>query len=223
MGFRSRLLKLAYQLHRHEFSGRALDRWLGIILAVIALVWAWGWLPGGWWVTAVAAILLVLLIAFELWARRAAYVHFAPQDAAILAPQPEKEPLKPEDKIAIRATGHFEVEGRRQFFADLQAFFRTFATREHAVIAYVPRSRFLGLGQWPSEEVGMWYIFFLPQQVIALEPGTLAFGGQQRPALRIAYQGAKRLETVYLTFDSEDDRQRVQDDILWDAEPSSSR
>ncbi len=216
VGLDSRLLRFAYQLHRHEVSGRALDRWLGICLFLVGLLWAWGWLPGGRWVAVVAALLLVGLIAFQVWARRAAYVRFTPSDAQ--TPPQRGEKLSPEDKIAIRATGHFEVEGRRQFFADLQAFFRTFATREHAVIAYVPKSRFLGIGRWPGHEVGMWYIFFLPRQVISLEWGDLIFGTRRRPASRITYRGEKRPETIYLSFDGEEERRRVWEDILCDAD-----
>ncbi len=215
MSPRSRLLKVAYQLHRYELGGRPLDRWLGIVLVLVGLL---GALIARWGITFVAGLLLLGLILYEAWARHVGYVEFVAQGLADDGHVPvEKVALDPQDKIPIRATGRFEVEGRSQFFVELQAFFRTFATREHAVIAYVPRSRFLGISQWPSREVGMWYIFFLPRQVVGLAPGRLGFGREHRPALRILYQGEKRVEAVYLSFDDEAARRRVWSDILWDA------
>ncbi len=219
MSLRSRLLKLAYQIHRHELGGRPLARWGGIALVLVGALGALGVLPGGWAVTATAGLLLSGLVAFSLWARRRGYVEFLAQEASSGRMNPEGSALTPQDKIAIRATGHFEVEGRRGFFVELQAFFRTFATREHAVIAYVPRSRFLKVARWPEHEVGLWYIFFLPSQVVDLAPGTLVFGRERRLALRVLYQGERGMETVYLSFDSEIDRRRVWEDLLWDATP----
>ncbi len=217
MNVRSRWLKLAYQLHRHELNGWPLDRWLGALFVLVALASVLGRWPDKWLVASVAGVFLASFIAFEVWARRAAYVTFVAQKPTVRDSQSEHAPLLPQDKVEVRATGRFEVEGRSQFFVELQAFFRTFATREHAVIAFVPRSRFLWLGQWPEHERGLWYIFFLPRQVVSLEPGVLAFGGRERLALRVTYQQDKRLEAAYLSFDNETDRYRVWEDILRDA------
>ncbi|MCD6289900.1 MAG: hypothetical protein J7M34_05295 [Anaerolineae bacterium] len=213
----SRLLKIAYQLHRYECNGRPLDRWLGTLLVLIALLGLPRWIPGGRWTTLVTTLLLIGLIAFEIWARRSAYVRFVQQGEATRHPRSDGGALRPEDKIAIRATGQFEVEDRSRFFVNLQAYFRTFATREHAVMAYVPRSRFLWMARWPENEIGMWYMFFLPEDVMNVEPGLLYFGDESSPALRVTCRHEERQKTVYLTFSHEEDRQRVWCDILWDA------
>ncbi len=215
--WKGRLFRWVYQLHRHQWNGWPLDRWLRAIWIAMGGLGLLMRGPGGWLITLAAGILLIGHLAVGVWAGRNAYVEFV-ADSSPASPFPrEQTRLHPQDKVEVRATGRFEVEGRSQFFAELQAYFRTFATREHAVMAWVPRSRFLWVGQWPEHELGMWYIFFLPQQVVSLEPGSLAFHGAPRPALRVTYQAPKGLERVYLSFAGEEDRQRVWVDIAQDA------
>jgi hypothetical protein len=190
-----------------------MDRALGALLILIGGLSAMGWMPGGWWATAVAGVVFCCLSGVVLWARHAAYIEFSVQD---VVPATTPAPLQPHDKIAVRATGRFEVEGRRQFFLDLQAYFRTFATRERAVFAIVPPSRFLGIGTWPPHELGMWYYFFLPKHVLGVRPGMIVTRHGPRPALRVTCQSLKKAEDLYLTFESDEDRQRVWQDILYD-------
>jgi hypothetical protein len=97
--------------------------------------------------------------------------------------------LRPGDKVQMRATGRFAVNGQAHDFADLLAYWRTFASREHAVMAIQHDSHWLLLGTMPEELVGMWYIFFAPEAVRNLTPGRLTFG-QTGPALRAAYTPA---------------------------------
>jgi len=138
--------------------------------------------------------------------------------------------LDPKDKVKLHATGTFEVEGKTHFFAHLLAYWRTFTSREHAVMAIVHPSRFLKLAHMPEEHVGMWYIFFRPEAIRTITPGLLSFGAQTSPALRVSYlnsppssdkdqgRAAKRsLVTVHLAFEDEESRQRVWADLLADA------
>jgi hypothetical protein len=177
--------------------------------------------------------LLILLAGGWLWLRgwaaRRQHVLFLPQPE----PPPAGQALDPTDKILIRATGRFEVEGKSHFFVELLAYWRTFATREHAVMAIVHKSRFLGLMRWPEDELGMWYIFFRPEAIEAITPGRLTFGTAQRQALGVRYRSApaetgisgrksrrpaKSLsETTYLTFDDDAARRRVWADLLADS------
>lgn len=215
--WKGQLFRWVYQLHRHQWNGWPLARWL---LAVWIAIGGLGLLlggPGGWLIALAASALLIGHLAVSIWAGRNAYVEFVTDGSLASFLPGDQAKLHPQDKIEVRATGRFEVEGRSQFFAELQAYFRTFATREHAIMALVPRSRFLRVGQWPEHELGMWYIFFLPQQVISLEPGFLSFYGASRPALRVTYRAQKGLERVYLSFASEEDRRRVWVDIAHDA------
>jgi len=209
------LFKWCYQLHGHRWNGWPLDCWLSFALILLVGLALLGMLPGGRITACIAALASLSLWGVLLWARRHRYVIFIAEPPPADPGPPA--PLEPSDKVELRATGHFAVEGKEHDFSELRAYFRTFATREHAVMAIVPPSRFLLLGSWPTHEVGMWYIFFRPQQILGLTPGTLRFGSHARPALRVVYQAEKGPETVYLSFDDPADRQRVWADLRQDA------
>lgn len=176
-----------------------------------------------------AVLALIMLFAAGLaflmrWAGRRMYVHFEPQ---LHLAHPAPACLDPTDKVLVHATGEFAVEGKVHLFADLLAYWRTFATREHAVMAIVHRSRFLLLGQAPSQDLGMWYIFFTPETVESLAPGVIRFGRSRRPALRVAYRHAPAspsgrkppkplTRVVYLAFEDGSARQAVWADMRSD-------
>ncbi|MGQ9668424.1 MAG: hypothetical protein ACUVWB_14050, partial [Anaerolineae bacterium] len=105
--------------------------------------------------------------------------------------------------------------GKEHFFVDLEAIYHTFETREHAIMAHVPWSRFL-LARSRRQYVGMWYAFFKPEDIRRIEIGELEYGLQYRPALRLHYQGPKREETVLLAFSSEEERARALSDLYYD-------
>ena len=136
--------------------------------------------------------------------------------------------------MKLWATGRFEVEGKTAFFAGLLAYWRTFTSREHAVMAIVHSTRFLLLARRPDEQVGMWYMFLPPETIAEMAPGQLAFGAASGPALRIIYryvpatwQGKKPPrsfdETVYLAFEDEEARLRVWADLLADRQTEKTR
>jgi hypothetical protein len=150
------------------------------------------------------------------------YVIFEPQSGQT-SPVPRR--LDPADKVLMHSTGQFEVADKSQFFADLLAYWRTFASCEHAVMALVHRSRYLLLGQVAERDLGMWYVFFQPQMIEEIVPGMLTFGRVQRQALRVSYRyspptGSKRkppqpvTRVVYLGFEDEEARQRVWADMV---------
>jgi hypothetical protein len=77
----------------------------------------------------------------------------------------------------------------------------------------------------PENDLGLWYIFFRPEDVCTITPGRLTFGATGRPALRVVYAivptasiGRKRpsqpiIDTVYLAFDDEAARGKVWGDL----------
>jgi hypothetical protein len=225
------LLKLAYQLRHHTLGEWSLDRWgitVGSLAAAgILLRWflrelppapAWHW----------AILLLIIVSALGLaylrhWAGRQMYVVFAAAPSSVA---PASRPLAPTDKVSVRATAVFEVEGKERLFADLLAYWRTFGSREHAVLAIVQRARFLLLGSVAERILGMWYVFFTPAMIETITPGTVAFGAASRPALRVAYRftppaaGRKPAALVtrllYLSFADEAGRAQVWADLLAD-------
>ena len=114
---------------------------------------------------------------------------------------------------------------RRDTWPNLTAYWRTFGSREHAIMAIQHASRFL-LGSLPAEQIGMWYIFFKPEDVESVAAGTVAFGGLRRPGLRVVYLRAPASdgkkpkkpvrEPVHLAFETEAARDRVWADLLAD-------
>jgi len=228
------LLKLFYNLRAHRIGEWSVDRllvtfaWTAAVFVLLRWVLAgqpalalWHWL--------VLAALLLGGLAVIVLARAAAksdFIRFTVQpDLAA----PPAMPLAPQDKVQTYATGHFEVEGKAAFFAGLLAYWRTFATREHAVMAIVHRTRFLGLARTADAQLGMWYIFFAGEHVEAVRAGELQFGGERRPALCVTYRhapsqpAARRLaarlhpapthRTVYLAFEDDAARFRVWADL----------
>jgi len=211
-----KLYWVIYRLKGHRFLGWTLALWIRLLLlAAAAVAFSEGSTPG-----AVAfVVLLVISFALEQVAGRASYLRFTPSDAA--TPRPEL--LAPREKIHLRVSGHFGVEGKWKRFVNLEAYFRTFASREHALMAWVPPSRYLLVGRWPEKDFGLWYIFFRPEHIREITPGTLAVGGVEWHALMIRYwepeEGKKKAQEsiAHLGFEDVESRDRVWADLLWDA------
>jgi len=214
------LFKASYVLRRYEVMGAPAQRWIVILLLLAALLMAIGLLPGG-----LVGGLTGLLLALALLAGQ---------------PTPAAAPISPAEKLLVRATGLFEVEGKAQRFTELPAFYRSFSTREQAIMAVLaPSRRLAGLANWPEDELGMWYIFVKHDELRAVQPGVLRFGRSRRPALRLLVEQvlpdknavmdawglqwgkdkskpATRQQTIYLSFDGEAERARVMEDLLLD-------
>lgn len=225
-----RLYKLAYQLRTHEFAETRLDllgRNLALLAAAIILL---QWLVRGrpplplwhWLVLALILLAALGLIVLRPLAGRAGYVAFSPEPGRS-APAPLA--MDPDDKEATFVTGRFEVEGKEASLAHLTAYWRSFGSREHAIMAIQHASRFL-LGHMPGGWIGMWYVFFKPEDVERVVPGEVTFGAARQPGLQIRYwrvppqEGKKPkkpvLETVHLAFETEAARDRVWADLLAD-------
>lgn len=234
------LFKTFYMLRRYHVVGAPLERWITVLLLIAAGLIAVGLLPGGMTSALLCLALLLALLIGRRLAERRQYVHFRPQRLAAQAAA-DAAPLSPAAKLPLRATGLFEVEGKAQRFSELPATYRSFSTREHALLAAVAPSRHLaGLAQWPAHEIGMWYIFIKSSELRQVQPGLLRFGRAGRPALRLLVEQAQppktslldawglqwgsdqpkpnaRQQTIYLSFDNEAERERVLADLLADA------
>lgn len=220
--------KFFYDLRYHDLGDWSLHRWFVTLLLFGALVVAWIGRRQLVGVYGLAAVLLILAaVALVLIHRRAAaqgYIEFRP-DAEARRPQPAA--LSPDDEVLLYASGAFEVQVKTRYFAALPARFSTFATREHAIIGRVVPTRALLVGTMPPKLVGMWYIFFRPENVHAIEPGVFVFGELSLPALRVTYDlplqperkgraaGPQRTE-AYLAFEDDAARASVWADLLAD-------
>ena len=221
------LLRL-YLLSRAHLLAIPLIRWVYILLIGVALAWGLLRLPGG---ALASALWLVAAAALFLWirtAQRRTFVRFIP---ASLSSLPPTQPLPPAQKRPVYVTGELGVEQKLRAFTALPGFYRTFATREHALLCRVRERRIWGIAAWPEEEIGLWYAFFTPQQIVAIQPGAVIAGRQPLSGLSITYRptprpSARRRQpaqaTLYLGFVSEEDRSAVLADLLMDWQLPSS-
>jgi len=214
-----RYFRLLYNLRHHVWGDLSLNVWVTLLLLVLGILSYFGVLPGGAALAVSMLALILLLFSSNWWAKRRFYVLFEPLDSAnefgSLAA------LEPKDKVLVRATGEFAVEGETKRFMDLLAYYRTFETREHAIMARRTPSRFGGLGRSRPEMLGMWYIFFMPEHLTAVTPGRLYFGAAPNPALRLDYvrftkKGKAKNAVAFLSFETEKNKQQVLADLLLD-------
>lgn len=217
------VLQLAYRLRRHFWLGWSLARWLGLFLVIAVLVMLIRWWPY-LWLAVLLAGLFVLYAVLLIWASRRGYVRFVamPEARILLHDVLPGPPLRAEELVPLRASGWFTVEGKDQYYVDLEADFETVGTREHIVLARVYPSRFLLLGSWPEYELGWWYIFFQPAMIRKVAVGHLHFGPRSRLALQVVYTPDEQTQqTIYFTFDGAAALRRVWDDIQRDAPPQA--
>ena len=217
-----------YAAERARVAGIAVLRW-GYILAVgAAIVWLLGRLPGGWVVALLwLAGALALAVAARL-ARRGYHVTFT----AKTAPLPPGELLPAAEKVPVYVTGNLGVEQKQRAFTMVPGFYRTFATREHALLCRVDERRLWGIASWPEEEIGLWYAFFTARQIVHIEAGSLVYGGQTLDTLAVTYRptphGGKRrrapeVTTLYLSFPDTTGHATVFADLAVEWSPAMQR
>lgn len=212
---------LLYALGRARLGEAPLLRLLWILGALLALADAALPMPRGLWLGgAILFALLVLTITTWAGARRR-FVTFS-QGAL---PQLTPAALLPADKVPVWVTGRLSVEGRERDFTWLPGFYRTFATREHALLCLCRPRRLFGVARWPQAEAGLWYAFFKPQEMLDVYWGTLHFGKASAPALAVTHtpqHGAKKRrnpETLYIAAEDETLLRRILADLLFDTTP----
>ena len=215
MAIRGWLLQLSYRLSRHYVGVLSMGSWIVALGLTVVLI---GLLPKVWLSPAImssAGVIALLTLALLIWGRLSQYHHFRVQ-GELLTSGAESRPMRGLEQVSARATGKFSVEGKEQFFVGLEAIYHSFDTREHAIMAHVPPSRFLLFAGSRKELLGMWYVFLRPEQIGMVEVGVLVFGRGGKPALRITYRGEKRSEQVCLAFEADEDKDRVVSDLRHD-------
>jgi hypothetical protein len=207
------ILKASYQLNRHRLGPLRLN-FVPLLFALsTGLIW---WKVGGLAgeQTALIVVLCLILVLVTLLAKRQGFIIFRREE---LSPSPNPPELAPDEKVAIRATGLFEVRGERCYFVEVIADFATMETREHIVMGRMLDVRFL-VGA-PKDDAGWWYIFFKPHTIREIEVGQVHFGLRSRPAIKLGYRTEEgKVEPVYLSFDDPFQMQRVLEDLRRDAQ-----
>ena len=206
------ILKASYQLSRHRLGPLRLN-FVPLLFALASglMWWRVGGLTGEQ--TALIVVLCLILVLVTLLAQRQGFIVFR---RTKLSPSPSPTELMPDEKVAIRATGLFEVRDKQRYFVEATADFATMETREHIVMAKMLDFRFL-VGA-PKEDAGWWYIFFKPHMIKEIEAGEVYFDLRARPAIKLRYRtGEEKTEPVYLSFDEPLQMQRVLEDLRRDA------
>ena len=212
-----------YGLNQRQLAGVPVVRWWLILLFGATVLWAVGGLPGHWWVATSTGGLWLLLLGLTYYWRRRDFVRFAPLPLPAVTPAM----LNPQAKVVMYATGLFSVENKYRRFTWLPGFYRTFATREHALLCQLRQPKWGLFGQLPSENIGLWYIFFTPETVLKVDYGQLYFGSQDKVAIAITYRITVpkrnrfqpeqiRNEVIYLAVETEQDAAIIMADLLYE-------
>jgi hypothetical protein len=216
------LLRFLHDVHRCRVLGIQWQRGWPLLLAALALIGWIGFRSGGLGV-ALGLIGIAAILGAGPWlAQRHGYVAFRPE---VVPPAAPASPLAPADKVPVRVSGLLGVEGRERVFAELPGYYRTYASREHAVLARKTPRRGRICREDDPAVLGMWYLFITPAALQQVDPGRLYFGRHARPALRLRYRhrdrrGRETNAVAFLSFDDEADRRRVYGDLVSDRDRS---
>lgn len=221
---------LAYHLCRQQLAGVPLIRWLYGLLIVIALVPLLR--PGlGWSFAGGVLLMLVTLWGWVGVLRRQDFVHFRPAISQLNSGAESPEPLPPAGKLPVYVSGFLSVDTKVRRFAALPGFYRTFATREHALLCQARPRRFGVLGTWSEEEQGLWYAFFHARQVRSLQFGEITFDRARLPGVKVEYAPDRPLDgkskrryqrvTLYLAFPQAADCHAALADLMVEPIPAA--
>jgi len=194
-----------YIADRMRIAGTPILRWGYGFLVGVAVIWLLAGLPGSWGVAMLWLAGALALAGAAYIARRAQYVDFT----ATASQLPTGVLLPTAAKIPVYVTGLLGVERKERAFTMAPGFYRTFATREHALLCRVNERHLWGVATWPEEETGLWYAFFAPQQIVDIAAGCLRYGHHTFDALAVTYRPAPSnskhrrtpgVATLYLGF-----------------------
>ncbi|MEW5985628.1 MAG: hypothetical protein AB1791_03245 [Chloroflexota bacterium] len=206
------LLAAVYQAHQRHFLGYRLAGWLRLLPLGLALV---VWAQGGWmgWLVVGLALALAIHVLFGL-VRRAGYIRFVAEPAA-----PSANDHAPADshRLSLRASGVFGLMDRETHVVERPAECWRVPIGEHVLMVQERPGKFL-------------YEFLQPENVQEIQPGRLIFGPHPRLALAVRFLSTwgpeaagyqhghyvrntdhlpKKAKTIYLTFETEQERQMV--------------
>lgn len=216
--------RLLYLLGWAQWGEIALIRWLWVLGVMASIALALLPIQGKGWMIALLLIVLAAITLARPLLARGHFVTFVPTDFGDANISDKGIPLPTSSKVAVYLTGILDVSERQQRFVVLPGFYRTFATREHALICQCADRRILGFALPPERDLGLWYAFFDSTRLQSIESGTIAPGNALLPTLRITYTARHNkprsvttaTETIYLSTANEHDLGLIHADLLYD-------
>ena len=214
-------MRIMHGLSHHHVGSPSLLQWICVLLLAAAVLLALDATGLPTW-TAAAPVAGLAILAHAWWtAHTSHYVLFRPEPGG---EPPDPAPLPPGQAIRVAVTGLFAVEERCRRHVWLSGEYRTFPTREHAVITRLEPTRYWGIGRSREQLEGMWYIFCQPGEITNVTVGELRFGALHKPCVRLTHRQerpgrlrkrrVKRIMgTTYLACDDEPDRRRLAADL----------
>lgn len=213
MSFSGFLLAAVYQAHQRHFLGYRLASWLQLLPLGLALVVR---AQGGWMGWLVVGLALALTVHLLFWlVRRAGYIRFVVAPVAPLSNS--SHALADGRHLSVRASGVFGLMDRETHVVEQPAECWRVPVGEHVLMVQERPGRFL-------------YEFLQPENVQDVQPGRLIFGPHPRLALAVRFLSTwgpeaagyehghylrntdhlpKKAKTIYLTFETEQERQMV--------------
>jgi hypothetical protein len=212
---------LAYKLEYHYCLQISIKNWLWTIAVgplALALLRRIDWI-----VAVSVSAAGVLLLAGTLWAKHRQYVLLSdkrdiPESGWLHAGQ-YVPPLQVDEQIRCRVFGLFAVGGKQRYVAYEDALLSFVRTREHIVMAFIRRTRFVLLAASLKKDVGWWYVFVTPDRLLEVQTSSLRYGLGTYAALIVRYRSEQQADQVHdlvLVFEDAETRQRVIEDLRLD-------
>lgn len=169
---------LLSRLHalQHAISSKSLlgIRIRSLVLWIPILILLYGWLRN-WSVTLLAGLLIaIIVINYSLWrAKRKNFNRFVPSGATF-PHEGSGEPLPPNRKVGVLATGLFSVTGRESNLLLRPAEYWYVPLGEHVVMVEQAPGKYL-------------YQFFNGQSLQEVRPGWLLYGSHPHETLAVTF------------------------------------
>lgn len=219
----SRMYGLAHALSHHAFLGIRLStpaRWLPIVALLIGLIRNW---PAA---VLIALLVLIVWINYSLWrARRDNYNRFVPLPAALMSAD-NLEPLAPNAKVPVLATGLFSVSGRSAWLLLSPAHYWRVPLGDHVIMAEETPGKYLYqfFGAASLQDVRHGLLLYGRRPIEALGVSFLAQWGPEYTRFGQAHESGRNDDlpppkrvTVYLTTDNAETRRAVWHTIVSEA------
>ncbi|MEZ4518440.1 MAG: hypothetical protein R3C44_17020 [Chloroflexota bacterium] len=203
------------------FLGMKVRNWLILVgLVLLGVAWVRQW--PNWAILIIALLLIWLVLSFWL-AGRSNYIRFVPNGDSMMAAS-DLNSLSPNEKVPAQATGSFSVSGYNNNVLFQPANYWQVPLGDHIVMVEQKPGKFL-------------YQFFSADTLQSVAGGWLLYGAEPQEALAISFLSKwgpeytkfqvyedgeespvpAKLTTIYLTFESESQRDRVWQTIVADA------